>query len=400
MNILFLSPEIPYPLIGGHHLRTYNIIRILAERHQLYLIAFAQHAREMQYAEEMKKYCQEVSLFPVAKTGFHLPFIRLALCNLCSAEPLIAQRYFIKSVAELIRTMIKQKNIHLLHLDMLALGLYRTCAEGIPVVLTDHNVEFLRLQRWAEVESNPCLKLFLRLQLAKLKRFEIDQCSSVDHCTFVSHSDLVVLGNLSESGHYSVIPNGVDTSYFYPLAIPADAGKLIWVGGMRGPHNADAVDYFLEAIWPRIEKAVPETTVDFIGEAPTSRLAKAAGQDPRLKVLGLVADIREAVQRATVFLAPIRSGSGTKIKVLNAMAQAKAVVATPMAVEGIEVTDGNHLFIAIDPDEFAQRVIQLLTDRPLAEQMGLNARKLIETKYSWPVIAREVHRLYDSYANS
>lgn len=110
-----------------------------------------------------------------------------------------------------------------------------------------------------------------------------------------------------------------------------------------------------------------------------------------------IPDIRESVQKAALFIAPIRSGSGTKIKVLNAMAQGKAVVATPVAAEGIEVTDGENIFIAEDPKLFAQRVIDLIRDPSLASEMGSKARKLIEEKYSWHVIAEDLHQLYEGF---
>ena len=397
MNILFLTPEIPYPLGCGHHLRSYNVLRILAQKHRIYMIAFAQNPEEFAYAREMEVLCRKVTVFPVARTGLNFRFAMLALRNLFSPAPLSAQRYYHKQAAELIGEYLRKNEIDLVHADMLALGLYCKEIKGVPVILTDHNIEFLRLYRWMQIERNPFLKLFLYFQYRKLKSFEKKICAMVNHCTLVSKSDREVLRSHGVENNFSVIPNGVDVDYFHPLNLPMDPRKLIWVGGMGGPYNADAVDYFLREIWPLIRKVQPDCTVDFAGSAPTALLQKCAAADPRLRIMHFIPDIRESVQKAALFIAPIRSGSGTKIKVLNAMAQGKAVVATPVAAEGIEVTDGENIFIAEDPKLFAQRVIDLIRDPSLASEMGLKARDLIEEKYSWHVIAEDLHQLYEGF---
>jgi glycosyltransferase involved in cell wall biosynthesis len=112
-------------------------------------------------------------------------------------------------------------------------------------------------------------------------------------------------------------------------------------------------------------------------------------------VLGFVPDIRPIVQRGSVFIAPIRTGSGTKIKVLNAMAQAKPVVATTVAAEGIDVTPGENILIADDPEEFAKKVLYLLRNEEIAKKIGERARKLMEKKYNWDLIAENIHKIYE-----
>jgi glycosyltransferase involved in cell wall biosynthesis len=394
MNILFLSTEIPFPADGGHHLRTLNVLKILAKDHNIFLVAFAQDAAEFRHIPEMEKYCRMVKVFPVAKTGKNPAFLFQIVRNLFSRLPLVARRYYLPTAAHFVQEAVKTQNIDLVHIDMLALGSYRHLFGATPVLLTDHNVEFIRLYRWSQVEKNPLVKLFLRYQYLKLKKFEIETCRDVDHCTVVSHTDLITLGELCQNGHYSVIPNGVDTDFFQPVSASMQANRLIWVGGMGGPYNADAVDYFLASIWPLIRRQRPQVRVDFIGSSPTALLRKTADLDPNVRALGFVDDIRTQVQEATVFIAPIRSGSGTKIKVLNAMAQAKAVVATSIALEGIEAADGEAVYTADDPATFARRVLELLEQPDLAERIGRNARILIETKYSWTVIDRDIKQLY------
>lgn len=398
MNILFLSTEIPFPADGGHHLRTFNVLKILAKEHNIYMVAFAQDPSELQYVQEIEKYCRLVKVFPVAKTGKNPAFLFLMLRNLFSNSPLVAHRYYQTPATKFVQDLVRTHDIDLIHIDMLALGSYRHLFRGKPVLLTDHNVEFVRLERWFAFEKNPLLKLYLQYQHRKLKNFEIETCRQVDHCIVVSDFDLIILGNSCQQGRYCVVPNGVDTAFFLPSFESQIPNHMVWVGGMRGPYNSDAVNYFISEIWPRIHRYKPDVTVNFIGAAPTSPLRKAAEKDKRISILGHVEDVRPYVDKAAVFIAPIRCGSGTKIKVLNAMSQAKAIVATSIAVEGIEVENGANVFIADTPDEFAKRAVELLSNPQLVIKLGSHARKLIEEKYNWELIAQDLLRLYGLYS--
>ncbi len=395
MNILFLSTENPYPPDGGHHLRTYNVLKILANRHKIYFVGFAQDESEFKYIPEIKKFCETVDIYKVSKTGYSKSFFRLACKNLFLRYPLVAQRYFIEEARERIDQILGRHSIDLVHMDMLALGLYRGLLKDTPVVLTNHNVESLRLYRWIEIEKNLLLKSFLFTQYLKLKAFEKRMCRVFNRCIVVSDYDKSYLNHLCGMDNFTVVPNGVDIHYFKPESGEVRRNHLVWVGGMTGPYNSDAVDFFIEKIWPVIKYEVPEATIDFAGGGPTQKLRDEASEDKSVQVLGFVPDIRPIVQRGSVFVAPIRTGSGTKIKVLNAMAQAKPVVATTVAAEGIDVAPGENILIADVPEEFAKKVLYLLRNEEIAKQMGEKARELIERKYSWDLIAENIHRVYE-----
>lgn len=397
MNILFLSPENPYPPQGGHHLRSYNVLRLLAQDHRIFFVGFSQGNADFYYIPQLGKLCETVDIFRVPRTGYNLPFLREAVKNLFQPHPLIAERYLLKAARQRIRELMERCAIDLVHIDMLACALYRDGMEGVPVLVTNHNVESLRLQRRCQVTANPFLRSYLLYQSRKLYRFEREMCSRFDCCITVSAADRDYLQQMSGASRFAVIPNGVDTGYFRPVEGEETTGRLVWVGGMATAYNADAVDFFIGQIWPLITRLVPGVTIDFIGHSPTAKLRQTAAIDPRVRLFGFVDDVRPLVQSAALFIAPIRSGSGTKIKVLNAMAQAKAVVGTTVAAEGIEARDGFHLCIADEPGLFAERVAGLLADPSRREQMGRAAQHLIEQKYSWDVIDMQMKRLYGQF---
>lgn len=397
MKILFLSTENPYPPDGGHHLRTFNVLKILARRHQIYFVGFAQNQREFEYIPEIKRFCETVDIYEVSKTGYNKSFALLACKNLFSRRPLIARRYFIQEARERIQQLLDQYAIDLVHMDMLALGLYKGILKDTPVILTNHNVESLRIYRWMQIEKNLFLKSFLFYQYLKLRAFEQSICPKFDRCIVVSEYDKNYLKGLCGHDNFIVIPNGVDTRYFKPELAEVKKDRLVWVGGMTGPYNSDAVDFFIQKIWSLVKERVPAATVDFAGGGPTQTLRNKALEDHSVQVLGFVPDIRPIVQRAAVFIAPIRIGSGTKIKVLNAMAQGKPVVATTTAAEGIDVAPGENILIADDPKEFAEKIVYLLSHEHLAGEMGMRARELIGKKYSWDVISDDIYGTYESY---
>lgn len=396
MNILFLSTENPYPPDGGHHLRTFNVLKILARRHHIYFVGFAQDEREFKYIPEIKKFCETVDIYKVSKTGYNKSFFLLACRNLFSKYPLIARRYFIKEARDRIEQIFNQYPIDMVHMDMLALGLYKGILKDTPVILTNHNVESLRIYRWMQIEKNLFIKGFLFYQYLKLRAFEQSICPEFDRCIVVSEYDKNYLKNLCGMDNFVMIPNGVDIGYFKPEYGEVKKDHLAWVGGMTGPYNSDAVDFFMQKIWSLIKYKVPEATIDFAGGGPTQTLRNKASEDKSVQVLGFVPDIRPIVQRASVFIAPIRIGSGTKIKVLNAMAQAKPVVATTTAAEGIDVTPEENILIADDPGEFAEKIVYLLKHEHIAREIGTRARELIEKKYSWNVISEDIHRTYEN----
>ncbi|MBP1694830.1 MAG: glycosyl transferase, family [Deltaproteobacteria bacterium] len=397
MKILFLSTENPYPPDGGHHLRTFNVLKILAKRHQIYFVGFAQDKREFKYIPEIKRFCETVDIYEVSKTGYNKSFMLLACKNLFSRYPLIARRYFTQEARERVEQLLDQYSIDVVHMDMLALGLYRRILKDAPVILTNHNVESLRIYRWMQIEKNLFLKSFLFYQYLKLRAFEQGICPKFDRCIVVSEYDKNYLKGLCGNDNFVVIPNGVDTRYFKPESAEVKKDHLVWVGGMTGPYNSDAVDFFIQKIWSLVKDKVPGATVDFAGGGPTQTLRNKASEDHSVQALGFVPDIRPIVQRASVFIAPIRIGSGTKIKVLNAMAQGKPVVATTTAAEGIDVAPGENILIADDPKEFAEKIVYLLSHERLAREMGTRARELMEKKYSWDVISDDIHRTYENY---
>jgi len=397
LNILFLSTENPFPVDHGHHIRTYHVLKALAAEHTVHFLGFSQNEAGFENKDKLYEFCETVRMFRLRYRGWRQ--LILAVRNSLSSEPFIIQKYFEPEAAACVRKTIMTHKIDLVHYDMLHLTRYRDFARNIPGILVNHNVESLRLQRRAEVAGNVFLRAFLRNQYFKLRDFESQACGLFERCVVVSDYDRSVLAELCEDGEYVVIPNGVDCSCFKPSDISPQPNSLVWTGSMRNPYNRDAVEFLFDAIWPRVVRSVPQASATIVGALPSRRPTPAVGSES-VTFTGYVDDVRPFVDRSAVFVAPLRSGSGTKIKILNAMAQASAVVTTSVGAEGIEARNGHELVVADSPEKFASKTVELLNNPDAAATMGRNARRLMEERYDWEVINRSICQLYTSFDRS
>ena len=374
---------------------------MLAEHHNIFFIATANDGERAKYKHGLEDLCQSVDIFVIPLGKSKLRFVLSLFLNLFSSQPLMAQKNYFQDVRVKIKQILTDYEIDLVHVDILSLSLYYKDVKDLPKILVNHNVESIRLYRWMKIERNIFIKLFLYYQYLKLHHYERQVCPKFERCIVVSEQDQKVLEEMCMTNNFVTLPNGVDLEYFRPQNnAKVLKNSLVWVGGMRDAYNADAVDYFLDDILPLIRSEIPDIHVSFIGSSPTSKLIKNAKENPNIVVPGYVDDIRVDMEKASVFIASIRSGSGTKLKILNALALEKAVVTTSIGAEGIKVNPDEDIMIADTSREFAQKIIYLLQHPEEAKNMGKKGRKLIEKYYSWESIGKKMHKVYDEVSRT
>ncbi len=401
MNILFLATNYPYPPDTGHNLRTFNILKSLAQKHRVFFIGFTKNMSRVYSDDPMHKLCTQVHIFTAPDDASWLRKMVSLFLNVFSLSPYIAEKYIICEVVNKIKEIINQHEIDLVHFDILHLARYSEIIGSLPKVLTEHNVESERFRRLGRNSQNPFVKLYAYLQYKKLYKFEKEACSLFDACIAVSVHDREVLQKMSPGTRFVVLPNGVDTTYFAPSHEEMHQRSIVWTGGMSDFYNREAMEYFCREIFPIIQVKIPELTVFVIGSDPPDSLVQLAKRFRGINILGYVDDIRPIVQASAVFIAPMLSGGGTKLKVLNAMSMGKVVVTTPVGAEGIEAEHGKEIIIADDSRSFANAVIDLLNEPNRVKRIGIRARKIIMNKYDWEKIGHLQNILYLEFeANS
>jgi glycosyltransferase involved in cell wall biosynthesis len=396
MNILFLSTRSPYPLISGHSLRTYHILKGAAQKHNVTLVTFVQlpeHELKEEHLKHLRSFCKAVYPFRIPVDLSRLKFAVSLFLNIFSPLPFVAKKYDVPAVRQKIREILKTENIDLVHVDMLPLRVYINEFEKLPKILVNHNVESIRLYRWSQVESNPVKKAYLGMQYPKLKAFERSAMEKFDCCVVVSEKDKELLRGMGVQNNIVVVPNGTDTTFFKPMGREKIENSVLWFGHMDVHTNKDAVLYFWREIFPLLQKQYPQVRMTFVGTAPPKEIADAAKRNSHVVVTGFVDDIRPYVDEASVVVMPIRIGGGTRLKILDSMAKGKAIVSTSVGSEGLKVTDGENILIADEPEDFVKKVIRLLIDDRLRQQISENAVNLAKG-YDWNHIYEIQEQIY------
>jgi glycosyltransferase involved in cell wall biosynthesis len=216
-----------------------------------------------------------------------------------------------------------------------------------------------------------------------------------DGCVVVSETDKELLHEMGVKSKLFVVPNGTNTKFFKPNNKKVVENSVLWIGHMDVHTNRDAVLYFWREIYPILKKKHSEVKMTFVGTAPPKEIVDAAQKDGQIKTTGFVDDIRPYIDEAAVMVVPIRIGSGTRLKILDAMAMGKAIVSTSVGCEGLNVNDGKNIVIANNPENFAGKTIELLKNSNKRVNLEKNAIELAKT-YDWDLIIQKQEHVYQN----
>jgi glycosyltransferase involved in cell wall biosynthesis len=266
------------------------------------------------------------------------------------------------------------------------------------LVYDAHNAEWLLQRRAFENDVESKLRwpgaAYSFVQTVKLRRYEGRLVRASWATIAVSSQDAAALSALAPKARVEVAPNGVDTSFFQPpVADTVEPGLFVFTGKMDFRPNVDAVQWFADEVWPRVREQLPGARFEIVGRDPSLAVRALAGR-AGIAVTGPVADVRPYFARAAVVVAPLRVGGGTRLKILEAMAMGKAIVATPMAVDGLHVASGEELLIEEDPDAMADCLVQLANDEARRTALGAAARQRAEFEYRWENVGWRIESLY------
>ena len=262
------------------------------------------------------------------------------------------------------------------------------------LVLDEHNIEYDLARQTTGLRLGLGRHVHNSLNWRKIRREEVAAWRAFDGVVFTSVPDEERARSHVPSIQSCVVSNAVDVDYFRPRPDDAacDGRTVLFFGTFNYFPNRDAVLFFLREVWPRLAASHPEARLKLIGADPPKEVLAHAG--PRVEVVGMVDDLRPHLAEAAVAIAPLLIGGGTRLKIVEAMAMAKAVVSTSLGAEGIAAEPGREIALADDPADFAATLKRVLEDRSLRERMGLAARALVEKRYSWYTAAEHLERFF------
>ena len=394
MKLLWVKAGGLLPPDMGGKIRSYNILKQLARQHEITLFTFYQEHPGDQHLHGNAFFSRIVPvplpLPPRRSLGEYLRSARM----MAAGRPVTIGKFLLPQVRTRYAELLSSSNFDVIVCDFLVPGSLMHWKTAPPTILFTHNVEAQVWERHYKVTTNPVMKAACWMEARALAVAERRYVELAGHVLTVSDQDRAFFLQYIEPSRVSVIPTGVDTEYFQPSAAPAQPDTMVFTGTMDWMPNEDGVVYFVDRIFPLVRREIPGVAFWAVGRRPPKRVQALASAN--VTITGAVDDIRPYLAKAAVCVVPLRSGSGTRIKIFEAMAMGKAVVSTSMGAEGLPVTHGENIILADDPADFARQVVQLLRDPHRRVQIGQAARQLVEENYGWPSAAAHFDRIIQS----
>lgn len=384
-KILFITTRLPYPANEGHQIRTYNLLKRICPTHEVHYLSLQRSDDDISAVRHLETMCRSVSVFNIPNEHSKVRFIKDLASGFLGKTPFVVHKYYSRELQQAIINKVSSEEFDLVHFDMLPLAQYAADIGDIPYVLNNHNVESVLLKRRAENAHSIIEKVFFTNQSKKLHHFEIDACEQSKETFVCSEIDANTLQTLSPSSNISVIENGVDTHFFSATATEKTANSLVFVGGMGWFPNKDAMLFFMQDVMPIVLAKFPDTKLTLVGKS--AGLAIPEPLQENITFTGFVDDFRPIVAQASIYILPIRVGSGTRLKLLEAMAMGKAIVSTTIGAEGVELNNDQDIIYADSAKDFASAIINLFKDQDKNTAIGQSARRIAENKYDWDIIA-------------
>lgn len=377
-NILIVSGFLPFPLNMGGRIRIHTLCRLLSDRYNFILLSLIKDESEFNYIPELKAIFKEVFLVLERSQRSGLLY------------PDSYKGSYSKGMIKKFNEIIKTLPIDIIHIEFNEL-LYLTEYSGIvPTIYTEHDVSalFLRNSYYRPIGIFPAFDYLKRLRL------HMNLYKKLGKIIAVSEFDREFLKRLIPFKKIHYLPTGVDLDYFHFLAQNENSTQLIFTGWYLHYPNEDAILYFAKKTFPIIKKKMPESEFFIVGRDPTEKILRLNNKNG-IKVVGAVGDVRIYLKDSAVFVNPIRLGAGIKSKILEAMATGVPVVSTSRGAMGISAINNKEILISDNPQGFADSTMRLCYDITLRQTMAKNARKLVEERYNWKMIADRLDKIYE-----
>lgn len=403
-RILILTPHFPYPPHQGGAMRAFGMIRGLAGRgYKISLLAFVTPDQPDPQTTPLAGLCEQIVTIPAPTRS---PRDRMA--DLLAGKADMARRFWSDDFAAALRDLLAARSFDVIQMafEMVDyLPILKQSGGGAMLIYDSLNAEYDLQRRIAASDlllpRRWPLAGYSVIQATRLSEVETDLCRAVDHVFACSGADARLLARLDHRTPITVIPNAITAADYAYTGPPADLPHplLVITGKMDFRPNVDAVLWLAGDILPRIRREVPAAHLAVVGQKPTPHIAALAAR-PGVAVTGGVPDIQPYLAAADVYVAPLRMGSGTRFKLLEALAMGCPVVSTRLGAEGLDVQDGEHLLLADTAADFARAVVDLLGDDPRRQRLGEAGQRLVREHYDWSAIIPRIEAVYASAPTS
>ena len=385
LRVLVVSPYSPYPALHGGAVRMLALLERLATATDVTLASYADTPAELdpRSATALRKICREVVVLerPGHSVGGAL-------------DPVKTRGFWSQSMSDAIEYFLDREDYDVVQIEYTHMAHFLPPpARGLLRVLVEHDVSFVSIARSRSSAHRLAPRLGIWLEWMRMLRYEIAAVERADLVLTMSEADRAVLGRFVDTRHVVTIPNGVDCARFPFAPDSRDQGTMLFVGFFRHEPNVEAVQYFCREVLPLVRRDFVDVHFRVVGAYPPE-VVRELGRDPAVEVTGRVEDIGAHYRANAVFVAPVLQGSGTRLKILEAMASGCPVVSTTIGAEGLGATDGAELLIGDTPETMARAIVGLLRDPAASVALAARARRFVEQHFDWDAIATRLLAAY------
>jgi polysaccharide biosynthesis protein PslH len=402
MRILFLAHRTPYPPDKGEKIRAFNLLTHLAKLHDVTLLYWVDNPEDLNHTPFLRSLCRG-RVIPIRL--HRACAIGRALRSLLLGKSVTEGFYYGKSFKKELDNVVSGAPFDAVFVYSSAMASYAELVHARTKIVDFVDVDSIKWRQLADASRFP-LSVLYRLEHRRLSKFEISVSDWASRSVFVSAREAELFKEAGGRGQIEFISNGTDLELRrlplgqMPYRFPAGDGgsqpqgeKLIFVGTMDYLPNIDGVRYFAQDIFPKIRQKYPRCVFEIVGRRPRKSVRRLE-QIEGVRVIGEVDDVRAYLVRADVSVAPLRIARGVQNKVLEAMAVGVPVVATPAAIEGIEVQNGEEVLVGKTSDEFAHQIVRILTNQDLRRSLTKKAWNKMNQSYNWELVGTKLDKLF------
>ena len=407
MRILFLTQILPYPPNAGPRVKTWQVLKHLAQAgHQIHLVSFVRE-EEIEFVPIVSEICEKTISVPMRRKRINDLFYGIK--SIFSGKPFLVERDNLPEMKNAIRKLISENDYDVIHADQLSMAQFAwqasQCAKNeknrnIPRLLFDaHNATWTIMDRM-QSHIPSILRPLLLLEKIKIRNYEGWLVDHFDHTLAVSEIDssaLQIASKNNKDGKVSVIPIAVDTKTLSPIHSSSTSYQLLTIGTLHYPPNADGIRWFINEVFPTVLNEIPQVTLTIIGKNPPRDFYELAKTySPAIKITGYVADLTPYLEKTALLIVPVLAGGGMRVRILEGFSRQLAIITTTVGLEGIDAENNQDVIVRDDSMDFSQAIVQLIKDRSQLQQIALSGRKLVESKYDWKVVFEKLDYVYQN----
>ena len=402
MNILIVAASFPYPPASGGALRTYGIINGLSDAgHQVSLLCFGDEAVDIR-ATPLHRLCQHIEIVSPPQ---HTKINRLKNL-LISSKADIETRFYSHDFKNRLLALIHANEFDITQFEGIEVGCYlpivKQAATKAKLCFDTFNAEAELQQVIFNIDKQHITQLpkaiYSYLQIGRIRRFEGNLCRLADVVFAVSEEDATILQGYDRAKQIHIIPSGVDVSNYHSTGETLNLHQpaLVFTGKMDYRPNTDAISWFARDVLPVIQKPYH---LYIVGQKPTP-VIRALDAHPNITVTGWVDSVKPYLTKAAIYIAPLRMGSGTRLKLLEAMAAKCAIIATPLAAAGLSSEAKKAMLIAEDETAIINAIHRLLDNADERHSLGPKAHNVVKNHYDWSVILPRLLKIYEDITHA